>query len=58
VDAERESSVVGGSVKPREACRTCGLRIPLDRIVAVGHRRVLVCTRCHSTDAWEIDLTR
>ena len=50
--------LVGGPVRPRVACRTCGLRIPLDEIVAIGQRRVLVCTRCHSTDAWELDLTR
>jgi hypothetical protein len=47
-------TVVGGPARPRVACPTCGLRIPLDAIVAVGDRRVLICNRCHTTDAWNL----
>jgi hypothetical protein len=46
--------VVGGRARPRVACPTCGLRIPLDSVVAVGVRRVLICNRCHTNEVWEI----
>lgn len=39
---------------PRIGCTSCGLRIPLDQVVAIGEQRVLVCERCHGIDLWRV----
>jgi hypothetical protein len=56
MESSARFSVVGGSGRPRVACPTCGLRIPLDAIVVHGSRRTLSCVRCHGTDTWDLDL--
>ena len=39
---------------PRIGCSTCGLRIPLEKVVALSDHRVLVCDRCHAIDLWQV----
>ena len=56
MDRSERRALVGGPGRPRVACPTCGLRIPLDAVVAEGSRRSLSCERCHGTDTWELDL--
>ena len=48
-------SVVGGRSRPRVACPTCGLRIPLDAVVVTGRMRTLSCERCHAVEIWNLN---
>jgi formate dehydrogenase maturation protein FdhE len=52
----RRRSLVGNDSRPRVACPTCGLRIPLDTIVVAGQQRTLRCVRCHAVETWALDL--
>ena len=54
MDPGGRRSLVGGRGRPRVACPTCGLRIPLEAIVILGVHRSLFCQRCHGTEIWEI----
>jgi hypothetical protein len=56
MEASERRSLVGGRGRPRVACSSCGLRIPLDAIIVEGSRRILSCQRCHTTDTWDLDL--